>query len=45
MSCPKVEDSESSDQPNPFTHNFNDLHKIRLKNLLRLILAHINKTL
>ena len=45
MSCPNVEDSESSDKPNPFTHNFNDLHEIRLKSPMRLILAHITITL
>ena len=42
ISCPEVGDSESSDKPNYFTHNFNDLHEIRLKNPNRLIFAHIN---
>ena len=30
MKClvPKAEDSRSSDKPNPFRHNFNDLHEI-----------------
>ena len=28
MSCPKVEDSGNSDKPNPFAHNFTDLHEI-----------------
>ena len=42
MSCPKVEDSVKSEKPNPFTHNFNDSNEIRLKNPIRLILAHIN---
>ena len=32
----------SSDKPNSFTHNSNDLHEIRLKNPNRLIFAHIN---
>ena len=42
MSCRNVEDSGSSDEPNPFTHNSNDLHEIMLKNSNGLIFAHIN---
>ena len=42
MSCPEAEDGGSSDKPNPFTNNFNDLNEIRLKNPNRLIFAHIN---
>ena len=42
MSSPEVEDGGSSDKPNPFTHNCNDLHEYRLKNPNRLIFAHIN---
>ena len=38
----EVKDSGSSDKPNSFTHNSNDLHEIRLKNPNRLIFAHIN---
>ena len=39
----EVENSGRSDKPNnSFTHNFNDLHEIRLKNPNRLIFAHIN---
>ena len=44
-SCAEVEDSGSSDKPNSFTHNFNDLHEIRLKNPNRLIFAHINSSI
>ena len=32
ISCPEVNDSGSSDKVTSFTHNFNDLHEIRLKN-------------
>ena len=42
MSCLGVEDGKSSDKPNPFTHNFNDLHESRPKTLNRLTFAHIN---
>ena len=38
----EVEESGSSDKPNSFTHNFNDLHEMKLKNPNRLIFAHIN---
>ena len=39
----EVENSGRSDKPNnSFTHNFNDLHEIGLKNPNRLIFAHIN---
>ena len=39
----EVENSGRSEKPNnSFTHNFNDLHEIRLKNPNRLIFAHIN---
>ena len=41
MSCPEDEDGGSSDKPNPFAHNCNDLREIRIKNLNRLIFAHI----
>ena len=42
MSFPEVEDGGSSDKPNPFTHNFSDLHEIRLKNPNSLTFAYIN---
>ena len=41
ISSSEVQDSGSSDKPNSFTHNFNDLHEIRLKNRNRLISVHI----
>ena len=40
MPYPEVENSGNSNKPNPFTHNFNDLHEIRLKNPNRLIFAY-----
>ena len=42
VKCPEVEDSGSSDKTNSFTHNFNDLHDFRPKNLNRLKFAYIN---
>ena len=41
-SCADVKDSGSSDKATSFTHNFNNLHEIRLKSPNRLIFAHIN---
>ena len=42
ISCPKVKDSGTSDQPNSVTHNLNGLHEIRLNSPKRLLFAHIN---
>ena len=39
-SCPEVEHSGSSDKPNSFTHNFNDLHEIRHKDPNKIIFVH-----
>ena len=42
ISCLEVEDSKRSDKLNSFTHNFNDLHEIRLLNTNSLIFGHIS---